>query len=124
MEEAYSKPGWGYHIAISDNGKEVVKFGIQESRVRGLVPNRSAHSQDRSSTYVLVMDRNDPDKWIRIETPLDEVAGVVDFASDPNSRMKEEYFNTISIRSIQNHTKPWMKLAYGSVIFRGHTNTI
>ena len=30
MEEAYSKQGWGYHIAISDNGKEAVKFDIRK----------------------------------------------------------------------------------------------
>ncbi|CAG8593198.1 3162_t:CDS:2 [Paraglomus brasilianum] len=175
MEEVCSKPGWGYHIAISDNGKEVVKFGIREegSEVVGyltayeingneiskasepsykidasyiqeaydrdstmptwslaisnannngktliafsyfptkeiyetnsdlesvcsskkrtfalsLVPNWSAPSRDCNSTYVLVMDRNNPDKWVMIQTPLDKVAGVVNFVSDPDSDM-------------------------------------
>ncbi|CAG8561905.1 6480_t:CDS:2, partial [Paraglomus occultum] len=156
MEEAYSKSGWQYYIAISENGKEVVKFGIQREKneivgslttyevdgnkvsqvsassytinanyirgaphsimptwslaisnankngkilvalsyfpINGKTPENDmdlesgrAPLQDPSSTYVLVMDRNSSDKWKRIGTSLDEVAGVVNVASDTDS---------------------------------------
>ncbi|CAG8641718.1 2993_t:CDS:2, partial [Paraglomus brasilianum] len=190
--EVYSKPGWRYHIAISDNGKEVIKFGIQKegSEIVGYLtayeingneisnaselsykinanyiqeaydwnsmptwslaisnaningktliafsyfptkrlyePNSDlesgcscAPSQDRSSTYVLVMDRNNPDEWIRIETPLDEVAGVVNFVSDPDSDM---WLLTVSNEGgifqyniDPEHTEPYKTLSETSV---------
>ncbi|CAG8634339.1 5995_t:CDS:2, partial [Paraglomus occultum] len=184
MEQDYSEPGWRYHIAISDDGKEAVKFSIQKDKgefvgyltaykVNGneiskvsddsytinasyiqaaydsssamptwslAISNMNKHgktlvalsyfptkeityktSSDLESgssqgygTYVLVMDLNNPDKWLRIETPLDEFAGVVNFVSDPNSDM---WLLTISkIEGIFHynidpyHTKPYKPL--------------
>ncbi|CAG8466911.1 6608_t:CDS:2, partial [Paraglomus occultum] len=205
-QDYYSKPGWRYHIAISNNGKEAVKLSIQKDKGEivgyltahkvngneiskvsdesytinanymqaaydpssdmptwslaisnanvhektlvalsyfpteeitletnsdlesgsssrkktfGFGSHGSTHSHDHSSTYVLVMDRKNADKWLRIETPLDEVAGVVNFVSDTD---EGKWLLTISneegifhYKIDPEHTEPYKTLDETSV---------